>query len=340
MARSYASIKASIWTDPDWRALTPDAQRLYLLLLSQPEITNCGMVPYVPTRWNNMAAGGTVEQLEDALHELEHARFVIVDRDTCEVLIRSFIRHDVVEKQPRILQAAHRQYQELQSVEIRRALADEYPHLFTLNPHETTENQPLSKPLPKGVSEGVSEPLGEPLRVRARAASGNRQPATSSNARTRANPAAADLQILAAAGWTPRQLDAAATDPTRAIALLNHHQADPTCRNPAGLAWQQFNAGHPAPTTRTPKTTDAETAWRKYLDGHGWDETYDANLILEELDRLQSRSTITNPISHATALDMWLAERSTRWPGIDDEEPGPSTIRRPTKETPPRREAA
>lgn len=94
--RVEARLQVSIWSDPGWRLLTPDAQRAYLLLLSQPTLTLCGVLAYTPRRWATLAAGDTVERFEIAIAELEERRFVVVDRDTEELLIRSFMRRDRV----------------------------------------------------------------------------------------------------------------------------------------------------------------------------------------------------------------------------------------------------
>lgn len=94
MARSHGKIHASIWRDPDWRALTGDAQRLYLLILSQPKLSLCGVIDHAPERWSATCSDWTLDRLSDALGELEDARYVLRDTDTGELAVRTFIRHD------------------------------------------------------------------------------------------------------------------------------------------------------------------------------------------------------------------------------------------------------
>ena len=96
MARSHGKILASIWNDDDFRALTVDAQRAYMLLLSQAKLTLAGAIDYMPKRWAAYAAGTTAADIERAIDELAAARFVVLDRDTDELLVRSFVRHDIV----------------------------------------------------------------------------------------------------------------------------------------------------------------------------------------------------------------------------------------------------
>ncbi len=95
MARKHALVLASIWTDPDWVTLTAAAQRTYMLLLSQPKLSLAGLLDYVPSRWARMAADTSLASVEAAIDELEASRFVLVDHDTDELLIRTFVKHDI-----------------------------------------------------------------------------------------------------------------------------------------------------------------------------------------------------------------------------------------------------
>lgn len=93
MARTQAKILTTIWSDPDWLALTGNAQRVYLLLLSQPKLTIAGCLDVMPQRWANLAADDTPETIDQALHELAQARYIVVDGD--ELVIRTFVAHDL-----------------------------------------------------------------------------------------------------------------------------------------------------------------------------------------------------------------------------------------------------
>ncbi|WFE41938.1 hypothetical protein [Micromonospora sp. WMMD998] len=106
MARSEARIAVSIWTDADFLALSPTAQRMFMFLLSQPDLAHDGVLALRERRWTKTAKELTRANVEDDLAELRAARFVVVDEDTEEVLIRSFIRRDKVYRQPNVLRAA------------------------------------------------------------------------------------------------------------------------------------------------------------------------------------------------------------------------------------------
>lgn len=105
MARDHARIYTSIWSDPDFRALNCDAQRMYLVLLSQPRLTYCGSLDYLPSRLGILAADDTADFVEQAVKALEASNYVVVDRETHELLIRTFVRHDGLLGSPNVVKA-------------------------------------------------------------------------------------------------------------------------------------------------------------------------------------------------------------------------------------------
>ena len=100
MAREYAPVRLSIWSDDDFRALSPGAQHLYFVLMTAPSLTHCGVADWRPARLAALAGGWTVDAVSDAADELSATRYIVVDAETEEVLVRSFIRHDGLMKQP------------------------------------------------------------------------------------------------------------------------------------------------------------------------------------------------------------------------------------------------
>lgn len=158
MARSYGAIKVSIWQDEDWRRLSKEAQRAYLVLISQPQMNNCGVLPFTPGRWARYAADENEAAFRVALGELEQARYVVTDEPAAELLIRTFIRHDAIEKQPNLVTAARREYEAVESKAIRDELLTAYPNLF-----DKTFQEGVPEGVPtNGVAEGVEE--GVPTR--------------------------------------------------------------------------------------------------------------------------------------------------------------------------------
>lgn len=94
MARTYGKLLAAAWIDEDWTNLRAREQWLYMLLLSQPKLTLVGCIDYRPAHWAKLADGIDVPAVIAAVEGLEAANYVAVDRDTDELLIRSFTKHD------------------------------------------------------------------------------------------------------------------------------------------------------------------------------------------------------------------------------------------------------
>ena len=97
--RGYAQVQLSIWNDDAFRDLPVAAQHLYFVLLTSPGLTYAGTDDWHPGRIAARAAGWTAEQVESAAAVLIHKLYLVVDRDTGEFLIRSFIRNDHLMKQ-------------------------------------------------------------------------------------------------------------------------------------------------------------------------------------------------------------------------------------------------
>jgi hypothetical protein len=130
MARSHGRIKVEIWGDPDFRALTKDEQRAYFMLLSQPQISNCGALSYAPRRLARLAADETIEGLERALDGLHEKRFIVIDDETDEILIRTYVEHDGILSSPNMTKAAQRELHDIVSVPLREVLAEGFPEVF------------------------------------------------------------------------------------------------------------------------------------------------------------------------------------------------------------------
>jgi hypothetical protein len=126
--RKEARIFTSIWRDEDFLKLTPEAQRMYMLLLSQPELTMCGMLTLAENRWMRSAAGLTKAKVRDALTQLTQSEprpFVLVDYATDEVLVRAFVRRDHVLHSPKLVKPFTTACLAVQSPALRRTLRDE-----------------------------------------------------------------------------------------------------------------------------------------------------------------------------------------------------------------------
>jgi hypothetical protein len=95
MARDHANLHSSIISDPDWRALGPGPQWLYVHLLCQPDLKLTGLAKVEPEWWAAGAAGLSPEHTSGWFAELVAARFLLHDPITAELLIRTFTKHDL-----------------------------------------------------------------------------------------------------------------------------------------------------------------------------------------------------------------------------------------------------
>lgn len=125
MARDHARIELSIWADDDWRDLTPGAQHLYLLILTHPDLSFAGVVDWRPNRLRVMASHWDPDDLKRAAEELARNLYLVVDEETEEALIRSFVRNDGLMKQPNMAVAMVKAARSIASRGIRAVLVHE-----------------------------------------------------------------------------------------------------------------------------------------------------------------------------------------------------------------------
>jgi hypothetical protein len=129
MARSYARLITAIWRNKEFRALDGESQRVYMLLVTQPNISAAGTLPLTVRRWAEMATDTSVADVNRALSVLAAGRFIGLDYSTEEVLVRSFVRWDGGfgnrKRRPVIIDAA----KEVSSSALRAMLAGEFERL-------------------------------------------------------------------------------------------------------------------------------------------------------------------------------------------------------------------
>lgn len=176
MARSEARLSVSIWApESDFTELTFGAQWMYMFLLSQKDLAHTGAIALRERRWSRAASGMTADIIATHLAELESARYVVVDPDTEELLVRSLIRRDKVYRQPKVLRAAADQLSLIESLELRAALAAELSRVAELEmPKQSQEiiaemlaalSRPDETPDEKGIGKGTENPTTYPSTV-------------------------------------------------------------------------------------------------------------------------------------------------------------------------------
>ena len=101
MARQYALVQVAIWQDEDFRQLPPEAQHLYFLMLTSPSLNLAGVCDWRPNRIAKLARGWTPARVRQAAATLTQAGYILVDGDTEEAVVRTFVKHDGVLRNPK-----------------------------------------------------------------------------------------------------------------------------------------------------------------------------------------------------------------------------------------------
>lgn len=134
MAREYAQINVSIWQDEDFRALPALAKQLYLDMWLHPGLSYCGVVDWRPGRFAGLHPDLSTDDIQALADCLEARLFIVVDKETEEALIRSWVRFDGLLRQPRLAVSYANAYAATISTPIRRVIVHEAQKLHRLQP--------------------------------------------------------------------------------------------------------------------------------------------------------------------------------------------------------------
>lgn len=123
--KDHARINLAIWGDDDFRDLTPPEQHLYFVLWTSPGLSYCGAGDWHPGRLASVAAGWTKRGVMTAAAGLSEKQFVIIDADTDEFLLRSWIKHDGLWRTPNMAVSIANARAELSSRTLRGVIVHE-----------------------------------------------------------------------------------------------------------------------------------------------------------------------------------------------------------------------
>ncbi|WP_280410716.1 hypothetical protein [Nocardia asiatica] len=194
MARDHARIWLSIWSDDDFRALPPEAQHLYFVLTTSPSLNYAGVADWRPGRIAANAAGWTAAAVRSAGAWLVRELYIVIDEDSEEVLLRSFIKNDGLMKNPNIAVSMSLAFADTASPTLRGVIVHELQKLHANEPGlkgwskpevaslldrksidpgsypfgypsmegvDSPQSEGVGYPLPKGVRQGVGYPLDQ-----------------------------------------------------------------------------------------------------------------------------------------------------------------------------------
>jgi len=134
MARTHARLKLAMWADEDFRDLPGESQWLYMLLMTSSGLSYAGVADWRPARIAPMAVDVSPARVESAAVELEQNHYIVVDRDTEEVLVRSFIRNDGLMEQPNVAAAMATAYGAIASRTLQAVIVHELKRLYKDEP--------------------------------------------------------------------------------------------------------------------------------------------------------------------------------------------------------------
>jgi len=126
----YVRLMRNIWTDQEWLDLSAASKIVYVQLISQPNISKAGVLPTVLRRWASMYPDLDVEDIAASVEDLTARGFVVVDEDTQELLVRTYMRYDEMFTQPNGRKAIASAYDEIVSDALKRIVRDELSALL------------------------------------------------------------------------------------------------------------------------------------------------------------------------------------------------------------------
>lgn len=161
MARSFARIDVRRSLDPDWRALTTTQQAVYDFLLTSPKLTLCGSLDVKLGSWASLASDLDTASLVGVLDALEELGYIGWDRDTDELAIRTFVRHDGVLQNRNMGKGMWSSLLAVESEELRSWVVDNLPEQAWEPRFEPPFPQPRNR-RPNQRYGRPSEPASEP----------------------------------------------------------------------------------------------------------------------------------------------------------------------------------
>lgn len=181
MAREYAQLRHDIWSDDEWRDLTVPAQHLYMVILSDGDLSYCGVTDWHPGKLSQRSGENTGRDTLLAAAELSERFFLVIDEETEEVLIRSYLRHDPLMRNPRLAVTMAKDFGRIASNKIRAVVVHELARLKkeepdlgawekpqvktvlrqkAVNPREVETDLPIGAATYLGVGLGVTDGKG------------------------------------------------------------------------------------------------------------------------------------------------------------------------------------
>lgn len=182
MPRKFAKNLISTANDRDYKGLTIDEQWFYQHLCKLPTISLAGVVVIPRKSWADFSRDpDTVQRIEIAIRGLAERNYLVIDEDTDEILVRTFMKHDGLidgphgpfkaalvaardATSPRIRAALYRELMKLDPVEIekRKVPPKHEPVIVT---YRTTLDalRPATAPPPHDTGAPTADAIGDAI---------------------------------------------------------------------------------------------------------------------------------------------------------------------------------
>lgn len=128
--RKYAKAYVGLMRDQDFLMLESDERQLFTGLWMDPDINNAGVFPWRPEQMAYLIGGSaTPEDVRRCASVLQERKYVFVDESTGELLVRSYIRHDDVVRQPNMVKPMLAAFTATRSPMLRQLIINELHRL-------------------------------------------------------------------------------------------------------------------------------------------------------------------------------------------------------------------
>ncbi|WP_171046685.1 hypothetical protein [Pseudarthrobacter sp. NamE5] len=125
--------------------------------MTHPTLSYAGVADWRPARLAAMTADATPEAVREAAEGLQAKRFIFFDEETEEILVRSFLRHDGLLKQPKLSISMVNAYGAIASARIREVVTFELQRLYEEFPGWAAFGQEKVLALVKGKGTDMAE---------------------------------------------------------------------------------------------------------------------------------------------------------------------------------------
>ena len=132
--REFARIGTDMPHEDSIKALNVAPQWLYDRLLLRDEMSRCGVVPYRPALWSELAPDATETKIRKWVRDLtaNDPPHVIVDERYQEAFVRTYVRHDGLLGQPNVVANMCSDFYLIASERIRVAFLREFRRIWDL----------------------------------------------------------------------------------------------------------------------------------------------------------------------------------------------------------------